>query len=73
MENKVATYKKIEEAFKTLGLCHTRRTRMKEYIIDKKARTFIKAYCKAMNMNKYGLYKTIVKIEEKNKRHGENI
>lgn len=28
MENKVATYKKIEEAFKTLGLCHTRRTRM---------------------------------------------
>lgn len=28
MENKVATYKKIEEAFKTLGLYHTKRTRM---------------------------------------------
>lgn len=28
MENKVATYKKIEKAFKTLGLCHVKRTRM---------------------------------------------
>lgn len=28
MESKVVTYKKIEEAFKTLGLCHVRRTRM---------------------------------------------
>ena len=28
MESKVATYKKLEEAFKKLNLCHKRRTRM---------------------------------------------
>lgn len=50
-----------------------KKTMKKEYIIDKKAKTFTKAYCKAMNMNMHGIYKTLVKIEERNKRHGENI
>ena len=45
----------------------------KEYIIDKKAKTFTKAYCKAMNMNRCGIFSTIMKIEEKIKRRDENI
>ena len=45
----------------------------KEYIIDKKAKIFTKAYCNAINMNRYGIFSTIMKIEEKIKRHDENI
>ena len=45
----------------------------KEYIIDKKAKTFTKAYCNTINMNRHGIFSTIMKIEEKIKRHDENI
>ena len=37
----------------------------KDYTIDKKTKTIIKSYCKTMNMNMYGLYNTIIKIEKK--------
>lgn len=40
----------------------------KEHIIDKRAKTFTKAYCKTINMNKHGIFSTIMKIEERNKK-----
>ena len=40
-----------------------KKTMKKEYIIDKKAKTFTKAYCKAINMNRCGIFSTIMKME----------